>query len=350
MSSQESKAQTVKDFMEVFPDLVEEFLREVRTRNFPEESVQWIKKSFDHNIQGGKMNRGLSVVDTLKILQNDQLTAEELFKSRVLGWCIEWLQAFFLVADDIMDASITRRGNPCWYKMEGVGMIAINDSFILESAIYFFLKKYFRQDSYYVDLVELFHEITLETELGQLLDLTTAPEDHVDLSKFSIEKHRFIVLYKTAFYSFYLPVALAMHMAGIKNEKAFKAAKDILLPLGEYFQIQDDYLDCYGDPEVIGKIGTDIEDNKCSWLINQALAKVSPEQRKLLDENYGRKNPKNVVVVKQIYKDLEIEKLYKEYEEQSYSRLNDLILQLDDSLIKRQVFYTFMDRIYKRTK
>lgn len=38
-------------------------------------------------------------------------------------------------------------------------MIAINDSFILESAIYFFLKKYFRQDSYYVDLVELFHEV-----------------------------------------------------------------------------------------------------------------------------------------------------------------------------------------------
>lgn len=44
MSSQESKAQAVKDFMEVFPDLVEEFLREVRTRNFPEEAVQWIKK------------------------------------------------------------------------------------------------------------------------------------------------------------------------------------------------------------------------------------------------------------------------------------------------------------------
>jgi hypothetical protein len=42
----------------------------------------------------GKMNRGLSVVDTLKILQNDQLTAEELFKSRVLGWCVEWVSKY----------------------------------------------------------------------------------------------------------------------------------------------------------------------------------------------------------------------------------------------------------------
>jgi farnesyl diphosphate synthase len=164
---------------------------------------------------------------------------------------------------------------------------------MLEAAIYCLLKQHFRKESYYVDLLELFHDVTYQTELGQLLDLLTAPEDSVDLSKFSLEKHSFIVTYKTAFYSFYLPVALAMYMAGVSSEEDLQQARDVLIPLGEYFQIQvfscsgslmkDDFLDCYGDPEVIGKVGTDIIDNKCSWLINMALKKASKEQRYILD-------------------------------------------------------------------
>jgi farnesyl diphosphate synthase len=59
----------------------------------------------------------------------------------------------------MMDASITRRGQPCWYKVDGVGNIAINDAFMLEAAIYHLIKSHFRQESYYVNLLELFHEV-----------------------------------------------------------------------------------------------------------------------------------------------------------------------------------------------
>jgi farnesyl diphosphate synthase len=165
-----------------------------------------------------------------------------------------------------------------------------------------------------------------------------------------MDRYKWIVKYKTAFYSFYLPVALGMYMAGSANEKSLKVASDILLPLGEYFQVQDDYLDCYGDPHVIGKIGTDIEDNKCGWLINQALLICSPEQRKELAANYARKDPACVAKVKNIYNDLQLPQLFAEYEEQSHKELSALIEKVDPTLIPHEVFTTFMKRIYKRTK
>src|ERR1700761_8675709 len=223
----------------------------------------------------------MSVVDTTTLLFGRSLSESESFKASALGWLVELLQAFFLVADDIMDDSKTRRGSPCWYLMPNVGMIAINDSFMLEGSIYVLLKKYFRPEKSYVDLLELFHETTFQTELGQTCDLLTAPEDHVDLSNFSMEKYTFIVIFKTAYYSFYLPVALALHYCNLATEKNLQQAKDILIPMGEYFQAQDDYLDNFADPETLGKIGTDIQDNKCSFLVNQALQRASPEQRKV---------------------------------------------------------------------
>ena len=45
---------------------------------------------------------------------------------------------------------------------------------------------------------------------------------------------------------------------------------------------QDDYLDAFGDPSVTGKIGTDIEENKCSWLIMQALSRCNKNQESVL--------------------------------------------------------------------
>jgi hypothetical protein len=98
------------------------------------------------------------------------------------------MQAYFLVADDIMDKSITRRGQPCWYRAEGVGLIAINDGILLECLLYFVLRKHLRGHAAYPHLLDLFLETTHQTAHGQLLDLITAPVGVPDLSRFSLER------------------------------------------------------------------------------------------------------------------------------------------------------------------
>ena len=293
----------------------------------------------------------MSVPDTASIVLQRSLSASEYHSLATLGWCIELLQAFFLVSDDIMDSSITRRGQPCWYRNPEVGMIAINDAFMLEGSIYVLLKKHFGKHESYTQLLELFHTTTFQTEVGQLCDLLTAPEDVVDLDNFSAEKHHFIVVYKTAYYSFYLPVALTLAYLHLATDENLQQAHDILIPLGEYFQVQDDYLDCFGAPETIGKIGTDIQDNKCSWLINQALKKVTPEQRKILDNNYGRKDSLNEKKVKMVYNELDLEQHYKKYEEDTVGLIRERIAKVDESKgLKKDVFETFLMKIYKRSK
>ncbi|WWD18966.1 hypothetical protein CI109_103423 [Kwoniella shandongensis] len=350
----DEKAARRAKFENVFDQIAKELLEYVKGEGMPKDAVEWYEKVLYHNTPGGKLNRGMSVVDTVEILKGRPLEEEEYVKAAILGWCVELLQAYFLVADDIMDQSVTRRGQPCWYKMPNVGNIAINDAFMLEAAIYHLLKKHFRSEKYYVDLLELFLETTFQTELGQLVDLITAPEDHVDLNKFSLEKHHLIVVYKTAFYSFYLPVALAMRVHGIDDKEAYDLALSILIPLGEYFQVQDDYLDCYGKPEHIGKIGTDILDNKCSWNVNTALKYATPEQRKILDDNYGQKDSIAESRVKDIFSaaPISIPERFEAYEKESYEKINGLIESVNEEKtgLKKEVFKSFLAKVYKRSK
>ncbi|KAF6756073.1 farnesyldiphosphatesynthetase, partial [Ephemerocybe angulata] len=396
------KAARRAKFEQAFQTIRDELIEHIKGEGMPEEAVEWYKNNLDYNVPGGKLNRGMSVVDTAEIIKGSTLTETEYFRAAVLGWCIELLQAFFLVADDMMDASITRRGQPCWYRQPKIGMVAINDGCMLESAIYHLLKKHFRKESYYADLLDIFHDTAYKTEFGQLVDLITAPEDHVDLSKFSLERHRLIVIYKTAFYSFYLPVACAMLMSGVPYPEdapsfslagtslapaeiagtttaapsdPYSLALSILIPLGEYFQVQDDFLDFSATPEVLGKIGTDIVDNKCSWVVNTALLLTSPAQtsnpfnpsttperlreiRRVLEENYGKKERDAQGVnqaearVKEVYEELGVRKAYEKYEERVVGVLRERIEAVEDREggLKKEVFTSFLGKIYKRSK
>lgn len=306
-----------------------------------------------YNVPHGKRNRGMALVTSFRTLASDELLdAEHLEQARVLGWCVELLQTFFLMCDDVMDGSVTRRGQLCWYKQEGVGLLAINDGLYLESAVYHLLKLHFHGKPCYAEFVELFLDVTRKTVYGQTMDLlSTPPKTKLNLNRFTPERYANIIKYKTAYYSFSLPVRLAMYLAGITDKRSHRDAEAILLKMGHFFQVQDDYLDCYGSAEVTGKIGTDIQDGKCSWPIVVALQTASKEQRDILQENYSRTEPEAVARVREVYAELGIETIYKEFEEQQYGEICRLI---DESTKKSNlppaIFYDFLARIYRRSK
>jgi geranylgeranyl pyrophosphate synthase len=131
----------------------------------------------------------------------------------------------------------------------------------------------------------------MNTVIGQGLDLVTPPKktsetEPFDFANYTQEQYDSIVKWKTAYYSFCLPVQSALYLVNIDDAQVHSKCREILLEMGYFFQVQDDYLDCCGDPKVTGKVGTDIEESKCSWLVIQALRKSTPEQKKLLEVRY----------------------------------------------------------------
>jgi len=337
-----------RQFDTIFGDIVEFLVSEDEKDQELGPAASWLRGALEYNANDGKKSRGMMVIMCLDYLKGGKVSEEEAIKALTLGWCVELLQALFLVADDVMDQSEMRRGKPCWYKK--CGLVAVNDTFLMEACIYKLLKKHFAEAPYYVSLVNAFHDITYLTAMGQELDmLVYDPSSELDLSKYTMKKYKAIVKYKTAFYSFYLPISLGMHMAGITDQKMFDKARNVLMELGEFFQIQDDYLDCYGNPEIMGKIGTDIQDAKCSWLMVTALEKASEEQRNILKIHYGKTNEESISKVKQLFNELELEKEFKSYEEKSRERIIDLI-EVNSNGLPKGLFIELVKKIYKREK
>jgi farnesyl diphosphate synthase len=292
----------------------------------------------------------VQIVAKWKKLNNDQYWEQAL----VLGWAIEILQALFLVADDIMDGSITRRGQPCWYKQEDVKMDAINDTLILESFLFFLLNEHFANHPNFVPIVQLYQSVSLQTQLGQMLDLLSQPQGRKGpeiLNQFSLEVYERIVCYKTAIYTFYLPLAAGLLVTNVvgSDSEELKVCRELSIDLGTKFQIEDDYLDCYGAPEVIGKIGTDIKDHKCSWLVVQALKRVNAAQKKMLEENYGHEEKECEDRVKALYRELKLEAVYEKQEDDSYAAIEAKVAKYANKL-PGDLFLPILKKIHKRIK
>uniref|UniRef100_A0ABD2XAK8 Farnesyl pyrophosphate synthase n=1 Tax=Trichogramma kaykai TaxID=54128 RepID=A0ABD2XAK8_9HYME len=337
-----------REMMALWPDVVRDLTDAGRYRDVPD-ATKWLAKVLQGNVPSGKKNRALSLVYAYrKLVPADELTDDNLRLARILGWCVEMFQASFLVLDDIMDHSQMRRGQPCWYRQNNIGLAGINDGNLLESCSYQLLRTHFRGQPCYVDLLETLMEYSHRTTLGQTLDLlSTNFGNKPNLNLFTMDRYNSICKYKTAYYSFVMPVQLAMYFAGVKDPEVHRQAKTILLEMGHFFQVQDDYLDCFGDPQVTGKNGTDIQEGKCSWLAVVALQRATPAQRKVFEECYGYEDPEKVAKVKQLYNDLGLQLTYSVYEEESYNLMNTHIQQISRGL-PHDLFFKFLEKIYRR--
>ena len=155
-------------------------------------------------------------------------------------------------------------------------------------------------------VMELFTETALEIGEGQQYDMDFEHRNDVTEDEY-IEMIRL----KTS-----VLLACAMKMGAILADAPAKDA-DLLYKFGEQiglaFQLQDDFLDVYGDSEVFGKaIGGDIVSNKKTYMLINAFNKANDEQRKELQQwvNQQHGDPqKKITAITKLYNDMQIDKM-----------------------------------------
>ncbi|CAG9984573.1 unnamed protein product [Clonostachys byssicola] len=339
-------------FEAIYPDLKELLLDHARFYNLPPGDLEILKANLESNLLGGTYDSGMVVPSTVSVLIGATLGREQYKQAAALGWIVELLRASFLMSDDIINGSISRRGKPCWHLQKGIGLTAINDSMILKTSIYYLLKVLFRSHPAYVDLVELFVETSWHTEIGQLCDQFVGASNESARSRLdssSLPLYNYIVTNKTVYYSFYLPVAVALHFVGKATEINLEHARKITLSIGEYFQVQNDYLEYFGSPEKMGNQGADIRNHKHSWLLCQALESASPPQKEILERNFGSKDQAKRTAIKNLLERFGLNQRYFEFEEKRSEEVSQMIAATDEGAgLKKEVFYALWNKVHDK--
>lgn len=195
------------------------------------------------------------------------LMAAEIFnanyeKALAAATAVEVFHNFSLIHDDIMDDAPLRRGNETVHEKWD-----INTGILSGDAMLILAYQYFEQyePKIFRELAKLFSKTALEVCEGQQWDVDFETRDDV-----TIPEYIKMIEYKTA-----VLVGAAMKMGAIIAETSEENANLIYnfgLNLGIAFQLQDDYLDAFGNPETFGKqVGGDIIENKKTYLYLKAI-------------------------------------------------------------------------------
>jgi len=186
---------------------------------------------------------------------------------------VEVFHNFSLVHDDIMDDAPLRRGDETVHEKWNTNTAILSGDAMLILAYQYF-EKY--KTEVFRTLAQLFSKTALEVCEGQQWDVDFETRDDV-----SITEYLKMIECKTA-----VLVAAAMKMGAIVAETSSENADliyDFGLNLGLAFQLQDDYLDAFGDPKTFGKqVGGDIIENKKTYLYLKAIEFASEDEKQQL--------------------------------------------------------------------
>jgi geranylgeranyl diphosphate synthase type II len=208
---------------------------------------------------------------------------------------VEVFHNFSLIHDDIMDDAPLRRGNETVHEKWNTNTAILSGDAMLILAYQYF-EKY--NTDVFRDLAKLFSKTALEVCEGQQYDVDFETRDDV-----TIDQYLKMIEYKTA-----VLVGASMKMGAIVAETSAENANliyDFGLNLGLAFQLQDDYLDAFGNPETFGKqVGGDIIENKKTYLYLKAIEYANSDEKEQLLHLFSiqpEDNSAKIASVKEIF-------------------------------------------------
>ena len=278
------------------------------------------------------------------------LTAYSLFKDTFTeeilspAAAIEVFHSFTLIHDDIMDKADVRRGVPTVHKKwdENTAILS-GDVMSIES--YRMIAK--APAAALPAVLALFSDTAAQVCEGQQYDM-----DFEDMDCVPMEDYMKMIGLKTA-----VLIACSAKMgaliAGASDEQAdllYKFGYD----LGLAFQIADDWLDTYADPEVFGKaIGGDIVNNKKSWLLTRAIEKAGVDrlaESLAMPVSTETEKEAKIAAVKAIYGELGIGDEALMEIQRLHTQAMESVEKLNLGMLKSEMLHRYADMLLGRRK
>jgi geranylgeranyl diphosphate synthase type I len=214
---------------------------------------------------------------------------------------LELVHVCALIHDDLMDASDIRRGAPSIHKQfetihkvknlhgssEQFGLAA---SVLMGDLAIIWADKMLHESgvksSQILSALPIYDEMRVELMAGQYLDVYEQA-----LASESIERSLKVARYKSGKYSIERPLHFGAALSANAKSEQYGIYSQYGLPLGEAFQLRDDIIGVFGDPQETGKpAGDDLREGKRTVLIASTLNKSNDAQRKEFEKYFGRAN------------------------------------------------------------